>query len=134
MLEEGQKRFAVRLLVERARTVCRRDRRRRSGNPIKVLDFGGHIEVALRAKEESIARASDTTDWTQVRVELRVRFASAEAEIARATFRIEPERGRNGLEQRRFAGAVLANEERDRLRKSEALQVARRPATRRDTD
>ena len=52
-----------------------------------------------------------------------MRLASAEEEVARATFRIEAQRDRNRFEQCRFSRAVLADEESDRPRKSQRLQV-----------
>ena len=126
MLNEREKRFAVRLLVERTWPVRWSDRWARSRNSIQVLDFGRHVVIALRTKEESVARATYAPYRTQVGVEVRVRFASTETKIARATFRIEAQRDRDGFEQRRFPRAVLANEERDGLRKCQALQVHNR--------
>src|SRR2546422_8075149 len=50
-------------------------------------------------------------------MQIRVRICSCKIEILAPAFRVKTVLGRNGLEQRRFAGAILPDEEGDRRMK-----------------
>jgi uncharacterized protein (DUF362 family) len=107
--EEVEHGFAVRLLMVgdvAVGTPCR--------NQPELLDLGGDIVEALGAEEEPVATAfpPHTAAEPNPLVEVGVRCARREVEVSGPAFGIESVGHRDGFEQSRLAGTVLAHEER----------------------
>src|SRR5215831_7733235 len=103
-----------------------------------TLDLGGDVEEAFRTEEEAVLRPVDILRKHEILIELRMRDASAETEVPGASFGVEAPGNRDCLEQRGFARAVLADEERDLWVQLESVQIPYRrqreriPVERRD--
>src|SRR5438552_2095235 len=105
MRREGDEGLAVGLLVKRDAAVAVDD--------AKSLDLGGNVEVALRAQEEAVARSTVAAHRPHELVQARLGVSRAEVEVLRAALGVESGEDCDRFDQRRFARAILADEERD---------------------
>ena len=80
---------------------------------VQALDLGGDVEIALSAQEEAVRRPQPSAHRANELVQRRVRRARGEVEVARATLGVEAPGHRQRLDERRFARAVLTDEEGD---------------------
>ena len=120
-----EERLAVGLLVQRLAAVGVDDARSHSFG-VEPLDFGRHVEEALRAQEEAVPRLAHPLRDAEVLVQVRMGRACAEAEVFRPALGIEAAGDGDGLEQRRFARAVLADDIGNARMKLEHVEMAYR--------
>ena len=107
---EREERLAVRLLVQLHAAVERQVRREGA----LAVDVGGHVEEALGAQEVAVARLRPALEH---RLELPAEHGARHGrELAGAlelpALRVEADRRRERLDQRRLAGAVVARQQR----------------------
>ena len=120
--QQGEEGFSVRLLVQRALAVAWTDGRSGSGLRIQLLDFSGHIEEAFGSEEKSIPRTRDAPGDAQVVMQLGVRVAGPKSEVLGPAFGVEAAGHCDGLKQGGFAGAILADKERNRWMKFQPFE------------
>lgn len=80
---------------------------------IEVVDFGGHIEEAFRAKEKSIGGLLDSLDDTKALVEGGVGFARGEIKVPCSPFWIKAHGDGDGFQQGGFSSSVFSDDEGD---------------------
>src|SRR5687768_4718619 len=87
--QQGQKRFAMQLLVQSTLTVRRSNGWPSSRLSVQFLDFGGHVKEAFGAEEESIPWTFQASGNAQVPMQLRGGLPCSKSEILRAAFCIK---------------------------------------------
>src|ERR1700691_2929968 len=118
MLEQGKEGFPVGLLVQRLATIC-------NERTADVFEIRREVEECLGPEEEAARHFLPPTQ-TQSPPEGMPVSIFGERLVAVAALRAEADRPRDCLEQRRLAGTVLANEERDWCRQLQ-IQVRKQP-------
>ena len=111
--DEGKEGFAVGLLVERPVAVGWTDVTGFGGFGIELFNFGGDVEEAFSAEEESVARFRVSFGDFEKTVEIGMRRASLKREIPRAALGVKTASDGKCFKERGFAGAVLADEKGD---------------------
>src|SRR6266550_2913106 len=118
----------MRNLVKLFLPVAATDARARKANLLEVeaLDLGRHVEKAFGAQKKAGARPRGISNEPQVTGQLGQVVLRAEVEIGRASFRIEPRRDCQSLDQRGLPATVLADEDRHPRVERQRLDVADR--------